>query len=140
MRMPLSSIKGSAATVRGAPADMGRAEMLEFFRVIEEQADHMHSLVSDLLDMGSIEAGTLSVTPEPVAVVRLVDQAKNTFVSGGGRNPVQIDLPPDLPWVLADKPRIVQVLGNLLSNAHKNSAEISRIQVSAARDGVDVAV
>ena len=140
LRIPLSSIKGSAATVRGAPADMGRAEMLEFFRIIEEQADHMHSLVSDLLDMGSIEAGTLSVTPEPVAVVRLVDQAKNTFVSGGGRNPVQIDLPPDLPWVLADKPRIVQVLGNLLSNAHKNSAEISRIQVSAARDGVDVAV
>ena len=41
VRMPLSSIKGSAATVRGAPADMGRAEMLEFFRIIEEQADHM---------------------------------------------------------------------------------------------------
>ena len=67
LRIPLSSIKGSAATVRGAPADMGRTEMLEFFRIIEEQADHMHSLVSDLLDMGRIEAGTLSVTPEPAS-------------------------------------------------------------------------
>ena len=140
LRIPLSSIKGSAATVRGAPTDISRAEMLEFFRIIEEQADHMQGLVSDLLDMGRIEAGTLSVTPEPVAVVRLVDQARNTFVSGGGRNPVQIDIPADLPWVLADKPRIVQVLSNLLSNACKNSAEISPIRVSAARDGVHVAV
>ena len=140
LRIPLSSIKGSAATVRGAPTDMGRAEMLEFFRIIEEQADQMHGLVSDLLDIGRIEAGTLSVTPEPVAVVRLVDQARNTFVSGGARNPVRIDLPPDLPWVLADKPRIVQVLSNLLSNARKNSAEISPILVSAAQEGVHVAV
>ena len=140
LRIPLSSIKGSAATVRGAPTDVGRAEMLEFFRIIEEQADHMHGLVSDLLDMGRIEAGTLSVAPEPVAVARLVEQARNTFVSGGGRNPVQIDLPPDLPWVLADKPRIVQVLNNLLSNARKNSPELSPIRVSAARDGLHVAI
>ena len=140
LRIPLSSIKGSAATVRGAPADLGQAEMLEFFRIIEEQADHMHGLVSDLLDMGRIEAGTLSVAPEPVALARLVEQVRNTFVGGGGRNPVQIDLPPDLPWILADKSRIVQVLNNLLANARKNSAELSPVRISAARDGVHVAV
>ena len=140
LRIPLSSIKGSAATVRGAQADVGPAEMLEFFRIIEEQADHMHGLVSDLLDMGRIEAGTLSVAPEPVALAGLLEQARNTFASGGGRNPVQIDLPPDLPWVLADKARIVQVLNNLLSNACKNSAELSPVRVTAARDGAHVAV
>ncbi len=140
LRIPLSSIKGSAATVRGAPADVGPAEMLEFFRIIEEQADHMHGLVSDLLDMGRIEAGTLSVAPEPVALAGLLEQARNTFASRGGRNPVQIDLPPDLPWVLVDKARIVQVLNNLLSNACKNSAELSPVGVSAARDGVHVLI
>ena len=72
--------------------------------------------------------------------MRLVEQARNTLVSGGSRHPVQIDLPPDLPWVLADKPRIVQVLNNLLSNACKNSAELSPVRVSAAPDGVHVAV
>ena len=140
LRIPLAAIKGSAATARADPADMGRAEMLEFFRIIEEQADHMRRLVSDLLDMGMIEAGTLSVAPEPVSVARLVDQARSTFVGGGGGNPLQIDLPPDLPRVLADRPRIVQVLNNLLSNACKNSAETSPIRISAARDGVYVAV
>ena len=140
LRVPLTSIKGSAATVRGSPASLDRAEMLQFFRIIEEQADHMHGLVSDLLDMGRIEAGTLSVTAEPVATERLVDQARNTFLSGGGRNPVQIDLPPDLPWVLADRSRIVQVLNNLLSNAARNSPETSPVRVSASTDGVHVAI
>ena len=140
LRIPLSSIKGSAATVRGAQGDVGPAEMLEFFRIIEEQADQMHGLVGDLLDMGRIEAGTLSVAPEPVALATLVEQARNTFVGGGGRNPVEIDLPADLPWVLADRPRIVQVLNNLLSNACKNSSEMSPVRISAAQDGVHVAV
>ena len=41
--------------------------MLQFFRVIDEQADHMRSLIGDLLDQGRIETGTLSVSPEPAA-------------------------------------------------------------------------
>ena len=39
-----------------------------------------------------------------------VDRARNTFLSGGGRHSVLIDLPPDLPHVMADRRRIVQVL------------------------------
>ena len=69
----------------------------------------MRGLISDLLDAGRIEAGTLSVAPEPAEVAHLVDQARNTFLSGGGRTTVQIDLPADLPRVMADTPRIVQV-------------------------------
>ena len=41
--------------------------------------------------------GTLSVAPEPSEVAALVDQARGTFISGGGRHTVRIDLPPDLP-------------------------------------------
>ena len=44
-------------------------------------------------------------------------------LSGGGRHTVLIDLPPDLPRVMADRPRIVQVLNNLLSNAARHSPE-----------------
>ena len=38
--------------------------MAQFFRIVEQQADHMQGLISDLLDAGRIEAGTLSVTTE----------------------------------------------------------------------------
>ena len=139
LRAPLAAIKGSAATALGASRRLDAAEVRQFFRIIEGQADQMDGLISDLLDAGRIETGTLSVAPEPTDVTALVDQARNTFVSGGGRHAVRIDLPPELPQVMADRQRIVQVLNNLFSNAARHSPESSPIQVAGAVDGVHVA-
>ena len=140
LRVPLASIRGLAVTVLGSSSVPDPAEMLQFFRIIDEQAEHMHGLISDLLDAGRIEAGTLSVSPEAVDVADLVDQARNTFLSGGGRHTIRIDLPPDLPRVMADKRRIIQVLNNLLSNASRHSPESSPIRVAVARNGDHVAI
>ncbi len=140
LRAPLTSIMGSAGTLLKASSDLDPAEMREFFRIIVDQADHMRGLVSDLLDAGRIESGTLSVSPEPSDVAGLVDRARNTFLSGGGRHTVLIDMPPDLPPVMADRRRIAQVLNNLFSNAAGHALESSPIRVTALRDGVHVAV
>ena len=140
LRAPLTSIKGSAATVLDASPVPSRAEMLQFFRLINGQANHMRGLISNLLDAGSIEAGTLTVAPEPSNVASLVDQARTTFLSGGGRHPVLIDLPPDLPRAMADPERIVQVLINLFANAGRYAPESSPIRVEAARDGTHLSV
>ncbi len=139
LRAPLTSIKGSAATVLGSPADMDPALIRQFFRIIDEQADHMHGLVADLLDVARIETGTLPVAPEPAEVAALVDRARSAFISAGGRNNLSIDIQPGLPLVMADRLRIVQVLGNLLSNAARHSPESSVIRVSAVREDVHVA-
>ena len=140
LRAPLTSIKGSAATLIGSGSSLDPAETLQFHRIIEEQADHMQGLVTDLLDVARIEAGALSVSPEPTEAAILVDRARSTFLSGGGRDNIQIDLPPDLPRVMADRRRVVQVLGNLLSNAAMHSPEPSAIRVTAAQEGVHVEV
>ena len=140
LRAPLTSIKGSTATVLRASRVLDPAEVRQFFRIIDSQADHMDGLIGDLLDAGRIDSGTLSVDPEPAEVGVLLDRARTTFVSGGGRQSVRIDLPSDLPPVLADERRIVQVLSNLLSNASRHSPESSSIHVGALRDGVHVAV
>ena len=140
LRAPLTSIKGSAATVLGSTADLDPAVVRQFFRIIEDQADHMHDLVADLLDVARIETGTLPVTPEPAEVAVLVDRARSTFTSAGGRNNLDIDIETDLPLVMADRRRIVQVVGNLLSNAAKHSSESSVIRISAVREEVHVAV
>ncbi len=140
LRTPLTSIKGSAATVLGASEELDRSEMLQFFRIVEDQADHMRGLIGDLLDVGRIEAGTLSVAPQPVDLTVLVERARSAFASGGGRHTVSLDLPRDLPRVMADARRIVQVLNNLLSNAARHSPESSPIRVEAVLDGHHVAV
>ncbi len=140
LRTPLISIKGSTATVLGASPPVEPAEMLQFFRVIDEQADHMRGLIGELLDHGRIVTGTLSVTPAPEEVTSLVDQARGTFLSGAGSRTLSIDLPEDLPRVMADRARIVQVLNNLLFNAAQNSPDSVPIRVTAVRDGVHVAI
>ena len=140
LRAPLTSIKGSAATALNARPELDPAEMREFFRIIDEQADHMRGLIGDLLDVGRIDSGTLSVHPEPAEVAGLVDRARNTFLSGGARHSVSLDLPPDLPRAMADRRRIVQVLNNLFSNASRHAPESSPIRVTAVREGVHVAI
>jgi DNA-binding response OmpR family regulator len=139
LRAPLASIKGSAATLTGSAETLDPAEMLLFFRIIEQQADQMSALITDLLDMARIETGALPVSAEPADPAILVDQARNTFLSGGPGNPVHIDLEPDLPRVLADRRRIVQVLVNLLYNSSRNSPESAGIRVGAMREADYVA-
>ncbi len=140
LRTPLAAIKGSTATVLGAPPVLDPAELHQFFRVVDEQADHMRGLIADLMDAGRIEAGTLSVWPLATEVRELVEQARNALLNGGATHTVLVDLPEDLPLVLADGPRIVQVLNNLLANAARHSPAFSPIRVAAVRAGTHVAV
>ena len=139
LRTPLAAVKGSVDTLLESASDLDSAEMTQFFRIIRDQSENMRYLISDLLDVARIETGALPVSPEPVDAAVLVDEARSRFQSGGGRSNLVIDLPPDLPRVMADRRRIVQALGNLLSNAAHHSNELSPIRVAAVRDGVHVA-
>ena len=139
LRVPLTSIRGSATALLDAQSDRNPAEH-QFLQIIVDQADHMGKLIGDLLDVAHIKTGTLLVSPEPTEIASLVDRARSTFLSGGGRNSLDLDLAPDLPLVMADRPRILQVLSNLLSNAAKYSLASSVIRVTAVQEDFHVAV
>ncbi len=140
LRTPLAAIKGSTTTVLGPAQSFGPVETRQFFRIIDEQADRMSALIGDLLDAGRIDAGMLSVVPEPSELSELVEQARTVFLSGDTRHTVLIDLPADLPRVMADRGRIVQVLNNLLANAVRHSPDTAPIRIGAERDGTHVSV
>ena len=140
LRTPLAAIKGSTATVLGASPALDPVELHQFFRLVDEQADLMRSLIGDLLDAGRIEAGTLSVSPAPTDVEALVERARSVFLNAGATHPFLVDLPEDLPRVQADGPRIVQVLNNLLANGARHPPGATPIRIGAARDGPHVAV
>ena len=139
LRIPLTSIKGSVAALLKAGAPLDPAEIRQFHRIIDQQTDTMQELIGELLDVARIQSGTLHVSPEPAEVAVLVDRARNVFQNGGRHN-LDIELEPNLPLVMADRRRIVQVAGNLLYNAARNSPEWSVIRVSAAREGLYVAI
>jgi len=132
LRTPLTAIKGTAATVLSTSAPFSHVETRQFFRTVDQQADVLSELISNLLDVTKIEAGALVVKPERSNIVTLVDEAVATFMRAGHRNQIQVDMPPDLPLVSADSRRITQVLSNLLSNASKYSPPASAIKVAAS--------
>ena len=138
LRQPLTSIKGSVDTL--LEGNLHPAEMREFHRIIADQAGQMRRLVADLLDAGRIEAGSLSVVPESTGVADLIERARTAFAAAGGSHTVVVDLPLGLPPVLADRRRIEQVLGNLLSNAARHAPESTPIRIAAAREDGRVAV
>ena len=140
LRAPLTSIKGSAATVLRSLSPLDPVEARQFFRIIDEQADQMRDLINDLLDLTRIETGNLSVAPEPADVAAVIDQARNAFLSSGAGNVIEVEPLPALPRIGADRQRVVQVLYNLFSNASKSSPEASTIRVAARHQDYLVAV
>lgn len=137
---PLTSIKGCAASALRASRPLYRAEILQFFRIIDGHANHMHDLIGDLLDIGRIDTGTLTVDPEPWSLVEIVERARTMFLSKGSGHAILVDLPSRLPQVMADSLRIVQVLNNLFANAAKHSPEHAPISVVAKHVGSHIAV
>ena len=139
LRTPLTSIKGSTITALGDPNSLDRTEVLQFFRIIDSQADKMHDLIGGLLDLARIEAGTLSVTPEPTEVIWLVEEARKSIASSLEGSNLRIELAQELPLVMADKLRVVQVLSNLLANAVRYSPDGAPVLINVWRSDVHVA-
>ena len=140
LRTPLATVRGAVSALLDEFSGMHPAEVRQFHRIIFEQTDRMRALIADLLDVARIATGTLSITPGPTDVAVLTIEAGNAFRIGGHGHSLRIDVPPDLPWVMVDRSRIVQVLGNLLTNAARHSPESSTIRVSAAPGDLKVSV
>ena len=132
LRTPLTAIKGSSSTLLSSPYPVDPSETRQFLRVIDEQTDHMRDLINDLVDMTHIEAGTLSVSPEPTLAADLLNLARETYVHAETQsNRVQLELPSEHPRVMADKRRVLQVLSTLLANVSQISSRSSTVRMGA---------
>ena len=140
LRTPLAAIKGAAATLLDESGNLNSGDVRQFHTIIDDQADRMRKMISDLLDVAHIESGSLTIKPEPSDPASLLEQATRSFVSSGGRNELRLELPTELPTVMADRARIVQVVSNLLYNASRHSQGFSVIRVTAAHQNLHVAV
>ena len=140
LRTPLATIKGSTTTLLHSQSGMDAAVVTQFHRIMDQQVDHLQELIGDLLDVARVESGTLSIELGPTNLADVIDESRNRFVNGGGRNHLVIDVPLELPAVMADRIRTVQVLNNLLSNASSYSPDGSTIRVEVVFDGMFAAV
>jgi two-component system phosphate regulon sensor histidine kinase PhoR len=132
LKTPLASIQAAAETLRlGAIEDASHRG--EFVEGIEKDARRMARLVSDLLDLSSIESGRRPPEIEPVSLAGVAREAAEALATLAGPKGVSVEvrLPEGLPPVRADKGQLRQVLANLLDNAVKFNRQGGKVLVSA---------
>ncbi len=134
LREPLAAVKGSAVTVLGSSRTLDPSDVRQFFRIVEDQADRMNTLINDLLSAGRLALGNLSVSAVPTSVVELVEEARIEFLGGSRTHDIVVDLQPELPLVLADAFCVGRVLDNLFRNAAQNAPPLTSIYVSGLLD------
>jgi two-component system sensor histidine kinase KdpD len=115
LRTPLAGIKASVSTLRQTDVRWSEEQRAELLAAIEESADRLDAVVANLLDASRLEAGALSVQPVPVALDEVIGTALLSVQ--GAREVVSVDVPEDLPLVLADPGLLERVLANLLENS-----------------------
>ena len=140
LRTPLSAIKGSTSTLLSSTYPLDPYETRQFLRVIDEQSDHMRRLISDLVDMTQIESGTLSVIPEPTDMADLLRRVRDVHIRAAASNSVELELAPNLPRVMADEPRMIQVLGYLIASVSRYASRSSSVRITAVQGDEYVAV
>ncbi|MBC7235506.1 MAG: HAMP domain-containing protein [Chloroflexi bacterium] len=132
LRTPLSLILGHAEAL-----DEGVLPATpETMHIIHDEARRLSRLVEDLRTLSLSDAGELRLDLRPVAVEDLATSATTAFYAQAQSHGVILEtaIEPDLPPVLADPDRIMQVLSNLLSNALRFTPQHGKIIVSAKRD------
>lgn len=133
LRTPLNAILGFAQLLSAEPL---LEEQVECVRQILRGGGHLLDLVNEVLDIARIEAGQLSLSPEPVEVAEIVGHAV-ALVSPLARQrriAVVVDTSRAVGLcVVADRQRLIQILLNLLSNAVKYNRDEGSVTVSCER-------
>jgi K+-sensing histidine kinase KdpD len=142
IRTPLSAIKGFASTLLAEDIAFDADQQREFLQIINSEADRLNGMVEDLLELSRIESGRLSTSMTLCSLSGIIALIKPTLGVLADNHHLVIDLPDDLPPVLADRHRIAQVLSNLVTNAAKFSRHDTeiRIQVSVIDDYLQIDV
>ena len=131
LRTPLTAIKGSMEGLMDGvlPATD------ETYQQIHQEADRLNRLVDDLQELSRVEAGSYELDLQPTQIAPLFETLTKRFRQQFESKRVSLDLnlPTDLPLVLADEHRILQVLTNLTGNALRYTPEGGAVTVGAAR-------
>jgi two-component system sensor histidine kinase KdpD len=121
LRSPLAAVTGVLSSLRDERAvldDQARQELLE---TACGEAERLNRFVGNLLDMTRLEAGAVHLKSELCDVQELVGCALSAMEQRLGARRVEVMLAPDLPPVPMDLVLMIQVLVNLLDNAHKHA-------------------
>jgi PAS domain S-box-containing protein len=138
LRGPLAAQRASIELLLQDYASLNKRDLGGVIRILHRSVVNFQGLVENLVDVGRLRAGRFTVIPNAVPLNRLVQDAllqiEPLLQAKGQELEMQIKTPPDCQ-VLADRPRILQVLLNLLRNANKYGPEDQPITLTTFYEG-----
>ena len=136
LRTPLTAVKGylEGMTDGVLPADP------ETYQQIHSEINRMQRLVNDLQELSRVEAGASDLVFTPVSPASLIERIQNTLGRQFEEKNIQLEInvQPNLPDILVDKDRIIQVLTNLAGNALQYTPSGGKVTLLVRRESSDV--
>jgi signal transduction histidine kinase/nitrate/nitrite-specific signal transduction histidine kinase len=136
LKTPMTAIKMSADLINLGALGPVNDTQKEYLGKIKNNLERMNTIVSDLNDITRIETGRMRMEIKPIVFPALVDDVLSAtrHLFEAKKQTLQVDMPADLPHVLADPNRASQVLVNLLSNAYKYTSESGEVYLRVFPD------
>lgn len=122
LRTPLNAVIGFSEIIHTeAFGPVGIQKYRDYGEDINKSANHLLSLINDILDLSKVESGNLAVQQAPVEVPQAVKAVEILIRDRAIRGDIALkfDCPRAIPWLMADELKLKQMLANLLSNAIK---------------------
>ncbi len=131
LRTPLNAIIGFSTILNSQLFGELSEKYLEYSHDIYESGRHLLEIINDILDLSKAEAGKLDLQYEAFELAEVIDRCVKLLSQRAVRGNVVIDseVLGDMPPMVADKVRIVQIILNLLSNAIKFTQEKGRVML-----------
>jgi signal transduction histidine kinase len=120
LRTPLNGIIGSIRCVMDGFCNSEQEEK-EYLQQADNAAVHLLEIIDDILSIAKIEAGKLSVNPEPVDLHQIINEVINLQTASLQRKHLKFNLLfcPEIAIVCADTTKLKQVILNVISNSIK---------------------
>lgn len=135
LRSPLMNISGAAEVMmKGMFGDVND-EQERWLGKILANSHSLVNLVSDFLDVAKLEAGYIQLMLEPMDLRDLIDKSIENFLFLAQKKQISLtkSVPGSMPLVQGDRPRLEQVINNLMSNAIKFTPAEGRIELGVAQ-------
>jgi PAS domain S-box-containing protein len=129
LKTPVSIIKGYAGTLAREDANWDKETLADGLTIIEEEADRLDRLISNLLEASRLQAGGLKLKLSLISLEDMVRTTVDKLKSTTDNHKFVISFPDDFPPIRGDNERLLEILTNLLGNAIKYSPEGGTIEV-----------
>jgi len=133
LKTPLANIRAHLSALQARDLQWSPQEQHDFLQTADDQVERLVGMINHFLDASRVQAGALRLELEPILLPELFEDLQDrleALITFSHRH-LKIDIPPDLPAVVADYELIMRVLTNLLSNALGYAPEGDTVRLEA---------